>query len=133
MTQNIKVKQVVKYDGHNLNANGAVNFKVKAAYGELTNTIKLMQMLNNDIVIKAKFPGRKPFKLGMFRIKSINIDGDGESKIQFNGLNSYIEMDNLNTLPTKNDDDDANGEFTVMYEAEVILEGGSDDGSEEDE
>lgn len=129
----IRLKQVAKYDGHNITANGAVNFKVKATYGELTKTIQLMQMLNNDVIIKAKLPGKKPIKLGMFRIKSINIDGDGESKIQFNGLNDYIELDNLNTLPTKNEDDDANGEFTLMYESEVEIEGGDDDGSEDEE
>lgn len=131
METTIKVKQVAKYDGHNINANGAVNFKVKAAYGELTKTIELMQMLNNDVVIKAKIPGSKPIKLGMFRIKSINIDGDGESKVQFNGLNDYIELDNLNTLPTKNEDSDSNGEFTLLYEAKVEIEdeeGGSEDG-----
>lgn len=112
----IKVKEVVKYGGHSLSANGSVNFTLKAAYSELTNTIKLMQMLNNDVNIKAKIPGGNPMKLGMFRIKQIVIDGDGESIIKFNGLNDYIEMDNLNLLPMNNDD---NKEFSVMMEAEI--------------
>lgn len=124
---NIKVKEVVKYGGHSLSANGSVNFTLKAAYSELTNTIKLMQMLNNDVNIKAKVPGGNPMKLGMFRIKQIIIDGDGESTIKFNGLNDYIEMDNLNLLPLNSDE---NKEFVVLMEAEIEEE---DNGEEDDE
>lgn len=113
---NIKVKEVVKYGGHSLSANGSVNFTLKASYSELTNTIKLMQMLNNDVNIKAKIPGGNPMKLGMFRIKQIIIDGDGESAIKFNGLNDYIEMDNLNLLPLNSDE---NKEFVVLMEADI--------------
>lgn len=119
----IKVKEVVKYDGHSLSANGSVNFNLKAAYSELTNTISLMQMLNNDVNIKAKVPGGKPMKLGSFRVKQIVIDGDGESKIKFNGLNDYIEMDNLNLLPLNSDE---NKEFLVLMEAEIEEEGEND-------
>lgn len=123
----IKVKQVVKYGGHSLSANGSVNFTLKAAYSELVNTIQAMQMLNNDVVIKAKVPGSKPMKLGMFRIKQITVDGDGESTIKFNGLNDYIEMDNLNILPTNGDE---NKMFTIMMEADVEEEDESDGGEE---
>ena len=112
----IKVKEVVKYAGHSLSANGSVNFTLKASYSELTNTIQMMQMLNNDVVIKAKLPGGKPMKLGMFRIKQIVIDGDGESTLNFNGLNDYIEMDNLNVLPLNSDE---NKEFVIVAEAEI--------------
>lgn len=112
----IKVKEVVKYKGHSLSANGSVNFNLVAAYSELVHTISLMQLLNNDVTIKAKIPGENPMKLGIFRIKQIVIDGDGESKIKFNGLNDYIEMDNLNVLPLNSDD---TKEFVVLMEAEV--------------
>lgn len=113
---NVKVKEVVKYGGHSLSANGSVNFTLKAQYSELPNTIKLMQMLNNDVNIKAKVPGGKPMKLGFFRVKQIVIDGDGESTIKFNGLNDYIEMDNLNLLPLSTDE---NKEFVVLMEADI--------------
>lgn len=116
---NIRLREVVKYAGHSLSANGSVNFTLKASYSELTNTIQMMQMLNNDVFIKAKLPGGKPMKLGMFRVKQIVIDGDGESTLKFNGLNDYIEMDNLNLLPLNNDD---NKEFVIMMEAEVETE-----------
>ena len=123
----VKVKEVVKYGGHSLSANGSVNFTLKAQYSELSNTIQLMQMLNNDVSIKAKIPGGSPMKLGFFRVKQIVIDGDGESTIKFNGLNDYIEMDNLNLLPLNSDE---NKEFVVMIEAEIEVEEeeGEDDG-----
>lgn len=126
-TKVIKVKQVVTYGGHTLSASGSVNFTLKAKYPELVNTIQLMQMLNNDVIIRARIPGQKPMKLGSFRIKSINIEGDGDSVIKFNGLNDYIEMDNLNTLPTNPGRNTE--EFTVLMEAEIEEE--DDNGSEE--
>lgn len=112
----VKVKEVVKYGGHSLSANGSVNFTLKAQYSELSSTIQLMQMLNNDVSIKAKTPGGSPMKLGFFRVKQIVIDGDGESTIKFNGLNDYIEMDNLNLLPLNSDE---NKEFVVLMEADI--------------
>lgn len=119
----IKVREVVKYGGHSLSANGSVNFTLKASYSELTNSIQAMQMLNNDVTIKAKLPNGKPMKLGMFRIKQIIVDGDGESILKFNGLNDYIEMDNLNLLPLNSDE---NKEFVIMMEAEIENEGEED-------
>lgn len=112
---NAKVKEIVKYNGHSLSANGSVNLSFKAMYGELTNTIKLMQMLNNDVIIQAKV-GKNKLKLGMFRIKDIRIGGDGESTIKFNGLSDYVEMDNLNELPLR---DSESQEFPVLMFADV--------------
>lgn len=120
---NIKVKEVVGYKGHNISANGSVNLTLCADYSELKNTIMVMQMLNNDVKIKAKLPGSAPIKLGMFRIRDIRIGGDGESTIKFNGLSDYIEMDNLNILVT-------NERFNVMFEAEIEEE---NDGEGEEE
>ena len=121
---NLKVKEVVKYGGHSLSANGSVNFTLNAQYSELTNTIMLMQMLNNDVSIKAKIPNEKPMKLGHFRIKQIIIDDDGESKIKFNGLSDYIEMDNLNLLPLNSDE---NKQFVVLMEADIEVEEGEEE------
>lgn len=125
---NVKVKQVVVYGGHSMSANGSVNLTLKSAYSELPNSIQQLQMLNNDVNIKAKLPGGKPMKLGMFRIKQIVVDGDGESVLKFNGLSDYIEMDNLNLLPLNTDD---NKEFTAMMEAEVELEEEVEDDGED--
>lgn len=126
--QHIQVREVVTYGGHNLSANGSVNLTFKAEYGELSHTFQVMQMLNEDVHIKAKLPGAKPMKLGMFRIKSIGIDGDGESTLKFNGLNDYIEMDNLNLLPTKRDNDTE--QFAIMMEVDIELD---DEGEGEEE
>lgn len=119
----VKIKEVVTYAGHSLKANGAVDFTLKAAYSELTNSIQMMQMLNNDVDIKAKLPGHSPMKLGQFRIKQIVVDGDGESVLKFNGLNDYIELDNLNLLPLNNED---NKEFQILAEAEIEMEDEND-------
>lgn len=121
---NISVKEVVTYGGHNLSANGSVNLTLKASYSELPKTISVMQMLNNDIKIKAKVPGSKAMKLGMFRIKDIKIDGDGESVLRFNTLNDFVEMSNLNLLPLNDSD---TKEFAVLLEAEVEEEGEEED------
>lgn len=123
----IRVREVVKYGGYSLSANGSVNLTLKADYSELVNTIQVQQMLNNDVSIKAKLPGGKPMRLGMFRVKSTTIDGDGESTLKFNGLNDYIEMDNLNLLPTKGSGDEM---FVVMMEADVEEEDDEDGGEE---
>ena len=122
----IKVKEIVSYKGHSISANGAVNFTVKAMYSQLTNTIKLMQLLNNDVTIKAKLPEEKPMKLGSFRLKQITVDGDGESSIKFNGVVDYIEVDNLNLLPLNNSE---SKEFTVLFESDIEIE--EDAGEEE--
>lgn len=126
---NVKVKEIVKYGGHNLSANGSVNLTLKASYSELTNTIQLMQMLNNDVNIKAKIPGEKAMKLGMFRIKEIKVEGDGESVIKFNSLNDYTEMDNLNYLPIKGSE---NEEFAVMMSAEIEIEKEGEENDDEE-
>lgn len=111
----VKVKQLVEYNGHGLRANGSVDLNFKAKYSNLVNTIQLMQLLNNDITIKARV-GKRTSTLGIFRIKNIVIDGDGESKMKFVGLSDYIEMDELNNLPLSKEDA---SEFYVMYEADV--------------
>jgi hypothetical protein len=112
---NMRVKEVVFYSGHGITANGTVSLKFKAPYSELINTINTMQMLNNDVSIKAKLPGEPVKKLGTFRIKGINIDGDGESVIKFDSLNTFVEVDNLNAIVTSEP-------FQVLMEANVELE-----------
>jgi hypothetical protein len=99
--QNITIQAVAKYKGHSISENGAVNLTFKFTYDELTHVILINQMLNNDVNVIVKLPDEKAMKLGMFRIKAINIDGDGESTVKLNGLNDYIEVDNLNHIVTK--------------------------------
>lgn len=119
----IKVKEVVTYAGHSLRANGSVNLTVKAMYSELTNSIQMMQMLNNDVDLKARVANGKPMRLGYFRIQEIKVDSDGESAIKFNGISDNIEMDHLNELPLSDAD---TKQFTILAVAEVDLEDGED-------
>ena len=48
----VKVKGMYGYKGHNISANGSVNLTIVGKYSELTNSVKLLQMLNNDVTIQ---------------------------------------------------------------------------------
>lgn len=128
----LKVKQDVTNAGYRVGANGSVSISFAAKYSELTNTIKLQQLLNNDVEIKAKVPTGtgKPqvLNLGNFRVKRTTIDDDGESKVEFNGITDYIEMDNLNKLPLNSDD---LKEFTILVTADIESEDGEEDAEED--
>lgn len=113
MSEELKVKQVVKYGGHTLQANGGVKLTLVAQYSQLGATLELTPMLNEDIEILARAThNAKPLRLGSFRIKQLVIDGDGESKLKFDSMTDFVEVDNLNLLPLRNDEVP---EFTVLY------------------
>lgn len=126
MSKKLKVMQVVTYGGHSLSSNGSVSLTLKAGYSELTKTIQVIQMLNEDVAVKAKLAGQKPMKLGSFKIKDIKIDGDGESVLKFAGISDYVEMDNLNLLPLANEE---NKLFQILLECETEA---TDEGNEEE-
>lgn len=112
---NIKVKEIVKYNGHKVKANGAIDLSFKAMYSELTNSIQALQLLNNDVKIKAKIVGQKAIELGLFRVQKVIIDNDGESVLNFTSLTDYIDLENVNKLIVKD-------EFHIMLEADVEIE-----------
>ncbi len=116
-----KVKGMYAYRGHNVSANGSVNLTLSGKYSQLTSSVQLLQMLNNDVVIQIKMWAEKPFKIGSFRIKNVAFDGDGESILKFNSLNDFVDIDKMNDLITKD-------EFAVMFTANIEEE---DDESEE--
>lgn len=116
MAKKIVISEFVSYSGHNVSANGVVNLTLLAKYGELTNTIQAMQLLNEDIKMKARLGSSKPMLLGTFRIKNIMVDGDGESKIKLASTRDAVELDNINALPFSNED---NSEFMIRMEATV--------------
>lgn len=125
MIQNIEIKQICKYAGHTVKANGIITLVLKADYEQLVNTLELCQLLNNDLTLSVKLPRSKPMKVGEFRIHQIQVSGDGESTLKFTGMSDYIEMNNINMLPVSREEHDT---FTVRYFAEVELE---DDEAEE--
>ena len=116
MAKKVVISEFVSYSGHNVSANGVVNLTLLAKYGELTNTIQAMQLLNEDIKMKARLGSSKPMLLGTFRIKNIMVDGDGESKIKLASTRDAVELDNINALPFSNED---NSEFMIRMEATV--------------
>ena len=117
-----KVKGMYAYRGHNVSANGSVNLTLSGKYSQLTSSVQLLQMLNNDVIIQIKMGAEKQFKIGSFRIKNVAFDGDGESILKFNSLNDFVDIDKMNDLITKD-------EFTVMFTANIEEE--EDDESEE--
>lgn len=116
MAKKVVISEFVSYSGHNVSANGVVNLTLLAKYGELTNTIQAMQLLNEDIKMKARLGSSKPMLIGTFRIKNIVVDGDGESKIKLASTRDAVELDNINALPFSNED---NSEFMIRMEATV--------------
>lgn len=123
----VRIRQVVTYQSHNRRANGAVTLNLNAEYSELVHTIELQQLLSNDIKVFAKVVNEREYSLGMFRLKKSTIMDDGESKLQFEGLSDFVEVDNLNNLPLKSDDVP---QFVVFYDSLVEVEG---DGQEQEE
>ena len=120
----IKIKEMVSYSGHSLSGNGVVNVTLKAMYSELVNTIQVMQLLNNDITLKAKLNSEAK-KVGIFKVKHIDIDGDGESKIKLTGMAEYVNLDVLNEFPLKSDESQ---EFAVMMAADIEDEENENEG-----
>lgn len=112
----LKVKEIVSFGGNSLTKNGSVNLSFEAGYSELASAVEALQMLNEDVSIKAKLPGEKAMQLGMFRLKQLVIDDDGCSKLKMNGLRDYVEFENINKLPLSTDE---TSEFQILLEAEV--------------
>lgn len=97
--QRIELKQLVSYSNHTVKDNGIVKLLLKASYSELANTIKELQLLNNDITVLARL-NKETYSLGSFRLSNIVIDGDGESKISLASTTDFVELDNINKLAT---------------------------------
>ena len=98
MEKHVEVKVICKYNGHSVKANQSVDLGIKAGYDQLAQAIQLLQMLNNDVTIKAKVPDAKPFNLGTFRVQAVNVSHDGESAIKFNSMADFTEVDNFSKL-----------------------------------
>lgn len=112
----VTVKTFAYYNGHNVKPNGSINLTFKCEYSELSNSVQMLQMLNNDITVVAKIASEsKPIKIGSFRLKGVTIEDDGESKITFNSITDYVEIDNINKLIS-------NEAFKLRCDAEVETE-----------
>jgi hypothetical protein len=116
----VKFKSVCKYNGHNIKANSSVDLNLKFAYDELTNYIKLLSLLNENIDVSVKIEDDAVQMLGVFMLKELKVDHDGESIVKFNSMIDHVEADMLNTLVGKT--------FRVMFKANVEAE---DEGDED--
>lgn len=94
----IKIVEMVKYNGHSIKNSGAIDLSFKAMYSELTKSIQALQLLNNDVTLAVKKANEKPFKVGIFRIKNVIIDGDGESTLKFVSITDAVELNQLNDI-----------------------------------
>lgn len=111
----VSIKEIVSYKGHSVKANGNIDITFSAMFDQLTNSINLLQLLNSDTKIIAKLAGAKPISLGVFTLKSLNINANGESTIKFVSLTDYVEIDNLNEIIAQEN-------FQVKMEGKVETE-----------
>ena len=98
MEQKIKTKVVGEYNGHSIKQNKNIDVSFKCKYDQLAEYIQLIQYLNVDTKIVVKLPDEEPFTIGTFRVKSVNVDHDGEGKVQFNSMTDFVELDGINRL-----------------------------------
>jgi len=125
MYKKVSIKEIASYKGHSVKANGNIDITFSAMYGEITNSMQVLQMLNNDVKIAVKLAGEKPLKLGSFSVKSVMFDNDGESILKFTSLTDYVEMENLNAIVSQEN-------FQIRFEAEIELEEGEREGEEKE-
>lgn len=96
--QRVMARIVGKFDGTSVTAKGVVDIKFKLPYDEILNYIKTLQMLNNNVIVTSQVVPNPELALGEFRIKSLNISGDGEAKFCLTTTTEFAEMDNVNKL-----------------------------------
>ena len=123
--QNVKIKTVASYGGHNVNQAGSVSLKLVFSYDTITKYIQAIQMLNENVNLLAVINGEK-IKLGSFMINSINIDHDGAGKIKFNSQLDYVEIDNISKLINSD-------LFKIMLQAEIDVEENNEEKDNEEE
>ena len=111
MAKEIKFKCIGRYNGHSIKANNSVDLGFVFPYDEMVNYIKLLQLLNENITIYVRLGSNSPVKLGMFMLRGLNIDHDGEGMGKFNSQFDYIEANNLNGL--------AKETLTILFKANV--------------
>jgi hypothetical protein len=100
----VKIKLLGNYNGHNIKSNKSIDLNLKMPYDELTNYIQLVQLLNENITVYFKIGKEKPKKIGLFMIKDLKIDGDGEGKLKLNSLLDYVEISSVNNLATNTEE-----------------------------
>jgi hypothetical protein len=78
--------------------------------------------LNENIELAVRLGDAKPFKIGTYMLKEIKVDHDGQGMIKFNSQIDFVEANELNDLVGE--------KFTVLFKANVQLEGGGEEDAE---
>ena len=121
MEKEIKFKIPGTYKGHSVKQNGVVELNLGFKYSELHLSVLNTQLLNENISLFAKLDGSVE-SLGVFMIKNIGIDHDGNSTIKYGSTMDNAESNTINELSYKKTDD-----VMFMLKATIEVEEGEDE------
>ena len=108
----IKLKMVGYYNGHAIKTNKIIDLSFKFKYDEeIVNVIKLLQLINENIEVGIKANGNI-IRLGLFQIKNISFDKNGECNLKLFSQIDYVENLNINYIV-----DD--GPITVLFKSKI--------------
>jgi len=129
MAVEVKIKVEGKYSTHSVKANKNVDVTFKIPYSELTEYIKTIQMLNENVIIAGKIGSdKKPLKLGTFMVSAINIDRDGQGTFKINTQLDFANADHLNELATRTDEP-----LIIFMKANIELEDDQEEDTEDED
>lgn len=95
MEKQFRKKGIATFEGLNISKGNAVTLKMKFRYDEIITSVELLQGLNTDITVLAKYGDRKPVNLGLFTIGSVNFDKDGNATIPFKSLVQNVNLNDI--------------------------------------
>lgn len=105
-------KIVALYASHSVNKAGTVKITLKAGYDQLSQSVMLLRMIQENITVKVKLLDRKPFLLGTFKLDNLSFDKNGISTIKLSSFTEAIDSDKLADLVTMN-------LMQIKFEAEI--------------
>lgn len=108
----VTINQHVEYKGHNVKQSGAVTLTLLASYDSITESMRLLQLLNEDIGVKVKMPDKNPIFVGTFMINGVNFAKDGKSTIKLASINTAVNTESLMEMVE-------NGRFRIQYSGNV--------------
>lgn len=124
MEKEVKFKITGVYKGHSVKQNGIVELNLGFRYSELHLSVLNTQLLNENVSLYAKIDG-KVEQLGIFMIKNISIDHDGNSTIKYGSTIDNAETNKINDLSHKKSD-----EVMFLVKATIDLEEEEEDEDE---
>lgn len=126
MAKKVKVSAVAAYNGHSIKTNKNVEISFKFNYDELQRYVQLIQFLNEDVSICIKIGNSPALNIGMFRIKDMKIDNDGEGVVKFNSMVDFVNAGNINELV-------GSELLKVLFTSEIDIEENNESENEEND